>query len=162
MERYHKTAGDPPRRDIDAKRQEAEKLGSLVEQFLANGGKIEEVGFKMRDKPPTGIVINPMTTPVYNGALAAERAVKAKPYTPRVVEAVAIVAAPPQKVEPAPTPQPVAPCLDRTEWLVGMIRAHAVVAEQISKLARESGISDTELRRLARRHGVGVMFYGAR
>lgn len=160
MERYHKTAGDPPRRDMDGKRQEAEELGSMVDQFLANGGKIEQIGFKMRDKPLVGFVINPMTTPVYNGALAAEQALKAKPATPRV--AVAVAAPKQQQAEPAPEPLPVVPSLDRTDWLVGMIKAHAVVAEQISKLARESGISDTELRRLARRHGVGVMFYGAR
>ncbi|HEJ5290246.1 TPA: hypothetical protein ACKR0F_006368, partial [Pseudomonas aeruginosa] len=66
MERYHSTAGDPPRRDADVKRQEAQELDELVQQFLAGGGQIEKVGYKMRELPDT-FVINPMKTPVYNG-----------------------------------------------------------------------------------------------
>ncbi|MFU6621989.1 hypothetical protein ACM8AB_27955 [Pseudomonas aeruginosa] len=65
MERYHSTAGDPPRRDADVKRQEAQELDELVQQFLAGGGQIEKVGYKMRELPDT-FVINPMKTPVYN------------------------------------------------------------------------------------------------
>ncbi|HGE2153700.1 TPA: hypothetical protein ACGJXQ_005453, partial [Pseudomonas aeruginosa] len=49
MERYHSTAGDPPRRDADVKRQEAQELDELVQQFLAGGGQIEKVGYKMRE-----------------------------------------------------------------------------------------------------------------
>lgn len=157
MERYHKTAGDPPRRDLDGKRQEAEELGSLVDQFLAEGGEIKQIGHKMLDKP-CNFVINPMTTPVYNGALAAELELKAKPAAPKVAATAPV----PHQPIPFPELPPVDPSLDRKAWLIGMLKAHAVVAEQISKLARQSGISDTELRRLARRHGVGVMFYGAR
>ncbi len=44
MERYHSTAGDPPRRDADVKRQEAQELDELVQQFLAGGGQIEKSG----------------------------------------------------------------------------------------------------------------------
>ncbi len=78
MERYHSTAGDPPRRDADVKRQEAQELDELVQQFLAGGGQIEKVGYKMRELPDT-FVINPMKTPVYNGALAENSSLKAKP-----------------------------------------------------------------------------------
>lgn len=155
MERYHKTAGDPPRRDIDGKLQQAEELGSLVLQFLARGGQIEQVGHKMSDKP-AGFVINPMTTPVHNGALATDQPIKAKP------DVKCVVATVPPPSEPATVQVPAEPSLDKRAWLVGMLKAQALVTEQISKLARESGISDAELRRLARRHGVGVVFYGAR
>ncbi|HEK4028516.1 hypothetical protein [Pseudomonas aeruginosa] len=82
MERYHSTAGDPPRRDADVKRQEAQELDELVQQFLAGGGQIEKVGYKMRELPDT-FVINPMKTPVYNGALAENSSLKAKPAAPR-------------------------------------------------------------------------------
>ncbi|WP_435608529.1 hypothetical protein [Pseudomonas knackmussii] len=157
MERYHKTAGDPPRRDIDGKRQEAKELGSLVEQFLASGGQIEQVGYKMREKSDT-FVINPLKTPVYNGALAAEQTVRAKPTAPR-----AAAAAPePQQPKPASKPLPVDAGIDKKAWLVGMIKTQALIAEQTSKLARELGIGDAELRRLGRRHGLPEVLYGAR
>ncbi|WP_200967855.1 hypothetical protein [Pseudomonas aeruginosa] len=83
MERYHSTAGDPPRRDADVKRQEAQELDELVQQFLAGGGQIEKVGYKMRELPDT-FVINPMKTPVYNGALAENSSLKAKAAAPRL------------------------------------------------------------------------------
>lgn len=44
MERYHSTAGDPPRRDADVKRQEAQELDELVQQFLAGGGRSRKSG----------------------------------------------------------------------------------------------------------------------
>lgn len=156
MERYHQTAGDPPRRDIDGKRQEAEELGSLVEQFLADGGQIEQVGYKMREKP-AAFVINPMNTPVYNGALAAEQPIRAKPTAPR-----AAAAPTPQQPAPAPQPLPLDPGLDKKAWLIGMLKTQALIAEQTSKLARELGIGDTELRRLGRRHGLPEVLYGTR
>ncbi|HEQ2178076.1 hypothetical protein, partial [Pseudomonas aeruginosa] len=96
MERYHSTAGDPPRRDADVKRQEAQELDELVQQFLAGGGQIEKVGYKMRELPDT-FVINPMKTPVYNGALAENSSLKAKPAAPRTQS----------KTEPQRSPSPV-------------------------------------------------------
>ncbi|WP_275629843.1 hypothetical protein [Pseudomonas sp. 273] len=157
MERYHKTAGDPPRRDIDGKRQEAEELGSLVEQFLADGGQIEQVGYRMREKPDT-FVINPMNTPVYNGALAAEQPIRAKPTAPRAAAAV------PKPLQPTPAPRmlPLDPGLDKKAWLIGMLKTQALIAEQTFKLARELGIGNAELRRLGRRHGLPEVLYGAR
>ncbi|EMG6235563.1 TPA: hypothetical protein ACVGKW_005065 [Pseudomonas aeruginosa] len=41
MERYHSTAGDPPRRDADVKRQEAQELNELVQQFLAENSSLK-------------------------------------------------------------------------------------------------------------------------
>lgn len=156
MERYHQTAGDPPRRDIDGKRQEAEELGSLVAQFLANGGEIEQVGYKMREKPEN-FVINPMNTPVYNGALAADQSLRAKPGAPR-----AAAAPKPQQPKPAPQPAPLDTGVDKKSWLIGMLRTQALIAEQTTKLARELGIGDAELRRLGRRHGIPEVLHGAR
>lgn len=156
MESYHQTAGDPPRRDIDGKRQEAAELGSLVEQFLAGGGQIEQVGYKMREKPDT-FVINPMNTPVYNGTLAAEQPLRAKPGAPR-----AAAAPKPQQSKPAHQPVPLDTGVDKKSWLIGMLRTQALIAEQTTKLARELGIGDAELRRLGRRHGLPEVLYGAR
>ncbi|MBG4115699.1 hypothetical protein I5F41_34750, partial [Pseudomonas aeruginosa] len=147
MERYHSTAGDPPRRDADVKRQEAQELDELVQQFLAGGGQIEKVGYKMRELPDT-FVINPMKTPVYNGALAENSSLKAKPAAPRTQS----------KTEPQRSPAPVpalqpAPGVNPKVWLSRMIAAQALLAAQTARLARELGVSDAELRRLGRRHG---------
>ncbi|WP_181321651.1 hypothetical protein [Pseudomonas protegens] len=65
MEYYHSTVEDPPRRDIDSKRQESQNLAEQIQQFLADGGQIQQVGYKMQERPKA-FVINPMTTPVYN------------------------------------------------------------------------------------------------
>ncbi|MBG6517314.1 hypothetical protein I5I76_04805 [Pseudomonas aeruginosa] len=155
MERYHSTAGDPPRRDADVKRQEAQELDELVQQFLAGGGQIEKVGYKMRELPDT-FVINPMKTPVYNGALAENSSLKAKPAAPRTQAKTE-----PQR-SPAPLPalQP-APGVNPKVWVSRMIKAQALLAAQTARLARELGVSDAELRRLGRRHGMEV-FHGTR
>ncbi|ELC0914521.1 hypothetical protein RSZ15_002391 [Pseudomonas aeruginosa] len=155
MERYHSTAGDPPRRDADVKRQEAQDLDELVQQFLAGGGQIEKVGYKMRELPDT-FVINPMKTPVYNGALAENSSLKAKLAAPRTQS----------KTEPQRSPAPVpalqpAPGVNPKVWLSRMIAAQALLAAQTARLARELGVSDAELRRLGRRHGMEV-FHGTR
>ncbi|TBV10223.1 hypothetical protein [Stutzerimonas kirkiae] len=65
MERYHDIAGDPPRRDIAAKATDRMALAEQIEAFLAGGGRVQEVGHQMREIQP--FVINPRTTPVYNG-----------------------------------------------------------------------------------------------
>lgn len=65
MERYHDTAGDPPRRDILVKAADRRALAEKIEAFLARGGRVQQVGHQMREKQP--FVINPRTTPVYNG-----------------------------------------------------------------------------------------------
>ncbi|MNO72096.1 hypothetical protein D3C76_630310 [compost metagenome] len=157
MERYHNTAGDPPRRDIEGKHQESAELSSLVTQFPASGGQIEQVGFKMSEKPEV-FVINVRTTPVYNGTLAADMPLKAKP-----AASLAPVPTPKRQAsKPARAPQPAASALDRKAWLIGMLKTQAMLAEQTSKLARELGISDTELRRLGRRHGLSEVSHGSR
>ncbi|MDF5910007.1 DUF1018 domain-containing protein [Pseudomonas aeruginosa] len=46
-------------------------------------------------------------------------------------------------------------------WLSRMIAAKALLAAQTARLARELGVSDAELRRLGRRHGMEV-FHGTR
>ncbi|MDE9812406.1 hypothetical protein ACUS6W_17835 [Pseudomonas aeruginosa] len=68
MERYHDTAGDPPRRDVAAKASERAALAEQMAAFLERGGSIKEVGHQMREAPEP-FVINPLTTPVYNGGV---------------------------------------------------------------------------------------------
>ncbi|HGM6124918.1 TPA: hypothetical protein ACRNYL_004954 [Pseudomonas aeruginosa] len=135
--------------------KEAQELDELVQQFLAGGGQIEKVGYKMRELPDT-FVINPMKTPVYNGALAENSSLKAKPAAPRTQS----------KTEPQRSPAPVpalqpAPGVNPKVWLSRMIAAQALLAAQTARLARELGVSDAELRRLGRRHGMEV-FHGTR
>ncbi|MDU0531457.1 hypothetical protein Q8X06_04330, partial [Pseudomonas aeruginosa] len=135
--------------------QEAQELDELVQQFLAGGGQIEKVGYKMRELPDT-FVINPMKTPVYNGALAENSSLKAKPAAPCTQS----------KTEPQRSPAPVpalqpAPGVNPKVWLSRMIAAQALLAAQTARLARELGVSDAELRRLGRRHGMEV-FHGTR
>lgn len=65
MEHYHDIAGDPPRRDVTAKAADRMALAEQIEAFLAGGGCVQKVGHQMRKKQP--FVINPRTTPVYNG-----------------------------------------------------------------------------------------------
>ncbi|HCE7990862.1 TPA: hypothetical protein NHR36_006454, partial [Pseudomonas aeruginosa] len=118
-------------------------------------GQIEKVGYKMRELPDT-FVINPMKTPVYNGALAENSSLKAKPAAPRTQS----------KTEPQRSPSPVpalqpAPGVSPKVWLSRMIAAQALLAAQTARLARELGVSDAELRRLGRRHGMEV-FHGTR
>ncbi|QQW18153.1 hypothetical protein HUS13_27340 [Pseudomonas aeruginosa] len=133
MERYHSTAGDPPRRDADVKRQEAQELDELVQQFLAGGGQIEKVGYKMRELPDT-FVINPMKTPVYNGALAENSSLKAKPAAPRAQA----------KTEPQRSPAPVpalqpAPGVNPKVWLSRMIAAQALLARRDGQARSRTG-----------------------
>lgn len=66
MERYHDTAGDPPRRDAAVKAADRAALADQMEAFLARGGRVQEIGHQMREAPEP-FVINPLTTPVYNG-----------------------------------------------------------------------------------------------
>ncbi|MDH0894394.1 MULTISPECIES: hypothetical protein [unclassified Pseudomonas] len=65
MERYHTTAGEPPRRDNEAKAAASALLADQVEAFLARGGRVQEIGHQMRETPEP-FVINVRTTPVYN------------------------------------------------------------------------------------------------
>ncbi|QQW13548.1 hypothetical protein HUS13_02720 [Pseudomonas aeruginosa] len=82
MERYHSTAGDPPRRDADVKRQEAQELDELVQQFL--GRRRADRESRVQDARAAGHFRHqPMKTPVYNGALAENSSLKAKPAAPR-------------------------------------------------------------------------------
>jgi len=69
MERYHSTAGDPPRRDMTAKAGERAELERQMAEFLARGGQVQQVGAQMADKA-VPFVINARTTPVYSPELA--------------------------------------------------------------------------------------------
>lgn len=64
MQRYHDTSADPlPLKSthLDAER---ERIEQATAEFLAKGGRIERVGYQMKDLQPW--VINPKRTPVYS------------------------------------------------------------------------------------------------
>lgn len=64
----HPIFSDPPGRDMARHRRDALELERQVADFLARGGKIQQVGAQMRNAPEP-FVINPHTTPVYNDLL---------------------------------------------------------------------------------------------
>ncbi|MCF6758288.1 hypothetical protein L3X14_17050 [Pseudomonas balearica] len=66
MERYHDTAGDPPRSDLLVKEADRLRLEQQVADFLARGGAVQQIGYQM-SAAPEPFVINARTTPVYNG-----------------------------------------------------------------------------------------------
>lgn len=66
MERYHNTAGDPPRSDMQVKEAERLRLQQQMADFLARGGAVQQIGYQMSTGPEP-FVINARTTPVYNG-----------------------------------------------------------------------------------------------
>ena len=70
MQRYHDSAKDPlpihsPQLDI-----ERANLDRLTAQFLARGGKVQQVGHQMSSAPAT-FTINPERSPVYAHLFAA-------------------------------------------------------------------------------------------
>lgn len=66
MQRYHDTAGDPPRSDLQIKEAERVRLEQQVADFIASGGTVQQIGYQMSTSPEP-FVINARTTPVYNG-----------------------------------------------------------------------------------------------
>lgn len=70
MQRYHDSAKDPlpihsPQHDI-----ERANLDRLTAEFLARGGKVQQVGHQMSSAPAT-FTINPERSPVYAHLFAA-------------------------------------------------------------------------------------------
>ena len=64
MERYHDTRNDPVPLHSAAHENERARLIELTQAFLANGGKVQRVGFQMSDAA-TPFVINAKHSPVY-------------------------------------------------------------------------------------------------
>ncbi len=76
MQRYHDTRSDPlpmhsPQHDI-----ERANLDRLTAEFLARGGKVQQVGHQMSSAPAT-FTINPERSPVYAHLFAAVASVAA-------------------------------------------------------------------------------------
>lgn len=140
MERYHNTAGDPPKRYDESKSAQSDALADQVAAFLAQGGAIQEVGFKMLEKQPRDLVINAMTTPVYNEALAAAQPIKAKRCA--------------KVPKPSKTEPPVAPEFDKAAYFGQLIGMLATAADQVFRFGRRMGVPDAELRREALRSGL--------
>ena len=79
MQRYHDTTTDPlpihsPQHDV-----ERANIASQTAEFLASGGKVQQIGFCMSDRPTT-FSINPERSPVY-AHLFAPVATEAPPVT---------------------------------------------------------------------------------
>lgn len=79
MQRYHDTTTDPL--PIHSPQHDAERanIASQTAEFLARGGKVQQIGFCMSDRPAT-FSINPERSPVY-AHLFAPVAIEAPPVT---------------------------------------------------------------------------------
>lgn len=86
MQRFHDTRNDPLPLHSPQHDTERTKLARQTAEFLASGGKVQEVGHQMSNAPAT-FTINPQRSPVYAHlfapvAIEAERAVQEPPEPP--------------------------------------------------------------------------------
>lgn len=64
MERYHNPENDPLPMHSPVLELERRRIASLTKTYLDKGGRINEVGYKMRDQS-LEFVINAQRSPVY-------------------------------------------------------------------------------------------------
>jgi len=127
MQRYHDPRIDPlPQRSAHLE-SEAARIEQATQVFLANGGKIEQIGYQMSDAPTT-FVINPEKTPVY-----------AHLFQPPAGEADAPQVAP--VVEPA---------CDLEAKQAAQIMARAALGEPPKWIAKQLHMTEKRVRQLAR------------
>lgn len=122
--------------------RERARIAKLTEQFLANGGEIQQVGFQMTDR--YAFVIDPKRTPVYAHLFQPAPAPKAVPAAP-------VEQASPEPLPEAPAPEPV-PAVEECPRLPGRNTAVRLMALGYSprQAALVTGISEKEARQLAR------------
>ncbi len=157
MERYHSTAGDPPRRDIPADNILASlELQQLTEQFLAQGGQIQRVGVQMRETP-LPYVVNGRRQALRDAGMldptppAPARQAEAKPKAPRPANDVQ-----PKPKNPKATAKPKQAQRAATEYelLVAKILMHAALGDSASDTARALHIPVSRCKAIAKQNNV--------
>lgn len=128
MQRYHDTRSDPlpmhsPQHDI-----ERANLDRLTAEFLARGGKVQQVGHQMSSAPAT-FTINPERSPIYTHLFAAALPVAAP-------EAVV-----PAKIEGS---------FPDTDKHAALIMADAVMGNSPKWIARKHHMTEKYVRQVAR------------
>lgn len=128
MQRYHDTRSDPlpmhsPQHDI-----ERADLDRLTAEFLARGGKVQQVGHQMSSAPAT-FTINPERSPIYTHLFAA---------APHVAAPEAEV---PAKIEGS---------FPDTDKHAALIMADAVMGNSPKWIARKHHMTEKYVRQVAR------------
>jgi len=127
MQRYHDPRIDPlPQRSAHLE-AEALRIEQATQAFLANGGKIEQIGYQMSDAPTT-FVINPEKTPVYAHLFQA---------SPGEVDAT--------QAEPV-----VEPACDLEAKQAAQVMARAALGEPPKWIAKQLHMTEKRVRQLAR------------
>ncbi|SED09325.1 hypothetical protein [Pseudomonas anguilliseptica] len=129
MQRYHDPRIDPlPQRSAHLE-NEAARIEQATQAFLANGGKIEQIGYQMSDAPAV-FVINAEKTPVYAHLFQAP--------------APTVVADEPQ-AEPVPDT-----ASDLETKQAAQIMARAALGEPPKWIAKQLHMTEKRVRQLAR------------
>lgn len=140
MQRFHDPSQDPLPQRSTLHEAERARIEQATEAFLAQGGRIEQVGFQMADS--YSFVINPSRSPVYAHLFELPKAEPLAAVEPPVP--VGLVPVPPARVEP----QQDAP--------VGLVRAWAVLGRTPREMAARLGISEKQLRQICRDHRIQI------
>lgn len=141
MQRFHDPSQDPLPQRSTLHEAERARIEQATEAFLAQGGRIEQVGFQMADS--YSFVINPSRSPVYAHLFELPKA-EAEPLAAVEPAPVELVPVPPARVEP----QQDAP--------VGLVRAWAVLGRTPREMAARLGISEKQLRQICRDHRIQI------
>ncbi|WP_312929126.1 hypothetical protein [Stutzerimonas nitrititolerans] len=156
MQRYHDTTRDPLTIRSIEHEKERERLAQLSEAFLAQGGKIQQVGHQMKER--YGNFNGQKKSPVYAHLVAQPEAepLRAKPLPqPNIVPAEPEVAAP---VEQTHEEQPVEHLVVEksrrpgltSQYLAARLMAKAALGAAPGSAAKAIGITEKHARQLAR------------
>lgn len=148
MQRYHDTSADPlPLKSthLDAER---ERIEQATAEFLAKGGRIERVGYQMRDLQPW--VINPKRTPVYSHLFQRPDPIPQAQPTPEPETVLEVVPV------PAVLPTPARPQAKRraadvpAAQLATRLMVQAALGASPAVAAKAVGITEKDARQVAR------------
>lgn len=143
------------RPDLEAERTRIEEA---TRAFLAKGGEIRQVGFRMSDQAPL-FVIDPKRTPVYAHLFEATAVLaEALSPDPEPLPVTAAAAAPPPAPAPTPPmspapadPEPTQePVKAKVNGLAVRVMVQASLGATPKETAKVLGISEKSVRQLAR------------
>ncbi|MDT4830885.1 hypothetical protein FQZ97_643660 [compost metagenome] len=138
MQRYDDTKADPLPIRSEYHEQERQRVEQATAEFLTKGGKVQEIGFQMKEGPQT-FVIDPKKTPVYAHLFQQPEAepIKAKPLPRPLTAQVA-----PEHEQPAE--------LLPGEQLAARLMVQAALGASPKSAAKAIGITEKHARQIAR------------
>lgn len=130
MQRYHDTRNDPLPMHSPQHNTERANLARQTAEFLARGGKVQQVGHRMSSAPAT-FTINPERSPVFAHLFAP----------------VALKAVPPAQVLPERTTE-----LAQTDEqkLAALVMADAALGNSPKWIAKKHHMTEKRVRQIAR------------